>query len=170
MNRQTWSDLMLSSFLVLLSGIIYWVIIPWQISVPPQVRSPYLSPAFAPRVFVIFLALTGVALMITTLIRWAGQRSGKTEPEVKSAADSGGVGKGRALIFGTWLVCCLYAFAVKWLGIIPPSILMIGGLMFYFGHKNRVRVVLLAVVVPVVVYLFFTRLANVPFPQGLLFK
>lgn len=158
---------MLSSFLVLLSGIIYWVIIPWQISVPPQVRSPYLSPAFAPKVFVIFLALTGIMLKIATLIRWAGQRSGKTEPELQPGADAE---KGRALVFGTWVVCCIYAFAVKWFGIIPPSILMIGGLMLYFGHKNRLRVVLLAVVVPTVVYLFFARLANVPFPQGLLFK
>jgi hypothetical protein len=168
MNEQTRSDLILSCSLVLLSGIIYWVIIPGQICVPPQVRSPYLSPAFAPKVFVIFLGLMGVALMITTLIRWTGQRSGKTESEPHSAAL--GVWKGHALIFGIWLVCCLYAFAVRWFGIIPPSILLLGSFMLYFGHKNRFRVVLMAGAVPVVVYLFFTRLANVSFPGGLFFK
>ncbi len=170
MGKQIRMDLALSLFFILLSVLIYWWIIPRQIPVPPQVRSLYLSPAFAPKVFVAFLGITSFVLMIVTLIRGVRKGHSVTSSIPNQQVDLHSAWKIHAIVLAIWLSCCAYIYAVEGFGIIPSSIVLLFVLTSYFGQKNKLRVAILAVVVPIAIYLFFTRLANVPFPTGLLFK
>lgn len=169
MNKDSKSDIIFSIVLLGIVAVLYWRIIPTQISVPSMIKSPYLSPAFSPRVFTLYL---GVMAVILLLISFADRKKSKPAKDpvpdekkmkLKMAA------KEQLLVFTIWLVCVLYIFSIYLVGIIIPSALLLGILMFFFGQKRWTIIVSILIIVPLTLYLFFHGLANVSFPQGILF-
>ena len=77
--------------------------------------------------------------------------------------------KEQFLVLNIWLVCVLYIFSIYLVGIIIPSALLLGILMFFFGQKRWTIIVSILIIVPLMLYLFFHELANVSFPPGILF-
>jgi hypothetical protein len=56
---------------------------------------------------------------------------------------------------------------VSWLGFILTSVLFLGAIAVYFGERRILAVVGYSVLGVVVVYLLFSVVARVPFPDGL---
>jgi len=59
--------------------------------------------------------------------------------------------------------------SLEFFGILIPSILFLGALMFYFGQKRWFLIIIIMILVPLFLYLFLHGIANVQFPTGILF-
>ena len=169
MKKDFKSDIVFSIVLLGIVAVLYWQIIPTQISVPSMIKSPYLSPAFSPRVFTLYLGVMAVILLLTSL---TGR--GQTKPEEGRGSDEKMMAlkktvKEQLLVFGIWLICVLYIGSIYIAGIIIPSALLLGVLMYFFGQKRRAVIISILIIVPLSLYLFFHGLANVSFPKGILF-
>lgn len=161
MNKGIKSDILLSITLAVFALVVLWVLIPGQISVPPSLRGKFLSPAFSPRVFAGFiLAMAGVLLFQSlSRIRSAAET---IEPE------NGWTRHGISLL--VWISCCIFLVTVYLFGIILPSILFLGALMVLFGQRRWAIVASVMILTPLILYLFFHRLAKINFPPGILFE
>jgi asparagine N-glycosylation enzyme membrane subunit Stt3 len=169
MNKDIKSDIVFSIVLLGIVAVLYWQIIPTQISVPSMIKSPYLSPAFIPRVFTLYIGVMAVILLLTALAEQKRNGPGKDPgPDEKKATLNKTV-KELLLVFTIWLVCVLYIGSIYIAGIIIPSALLLGILMYFFGQKRRAVIVSILIIVPLILYLFFHGLANVSFPKGILF-
>jgi hypothetical protein len=169
MNKSRKSDIVFAIVLLGLVTVLYWQIIPDQISVPAMIKSPYLSPAFSPRVFTLYLGAMAVILLLTAFL---GRM--KNAPEKNLGSDEKKVMLKKAvkeqfLVFAIWLVCILYIGSIYIFGIIIPSALLLGVLMYSFGQKRWTIILSIMIFVPLALYLFFHGLANVSFPTGILF-
>ncbi len=60
----------------------------------------------------------------------------------------------------------VYVFAVPWIGIYVASVFLIGGFMRYFGRYSWFKVVLVAILVPLGLFVTFERWFLVPLPKG----
>jgi putative tricarboxylic transport membrane protein len=67
----------------------------------------------------------------------------------------------------TVLAVAVYVGLVSWLGFILTSVLFLGAIAVYFGERRILAVVGYSVLGVVVVYLLFSVVARVPFPDGL---
>jgi len=171
MNKESRTDIILSVAVMCISLIILWVLIPNQISVPPSLRGKYLSPAFAPRIFTIFLLIMAVALLIRSVAQLKGKNlkaHNVTTENVPPKSDS--VLKQHGVSLLLWIAFCVYLYGVHLIGIIFPSIIILGVLMIYFGQKRWGLVVAVMILTPLVLYLFFHELAKINFPKGILFE
>lgn len=170
MDKEIKSDIVLSVVLCCISLVILWVLIPGQISVPPSLRGKYLSPAFAPRAFTIFLLVMGIGLLIQSAAK-AKSRALKTQTamteEVPGKPER--AFKKHGISAAIWISFCIFLSIVHLIGILIPSILFLGILMVYFGQRRWGVVATVMILIPVVLYLFFHELAKINFPIGLLF-
>ena len=62
----------------------------------------------------------------------------------------------------------VYATALQPLGFVLASVLLVAGLTAYYGYKNHVVTLSVAIAVPLVFYLVLTRLMTINLPAGLL--
>jgi hypothetical protein len=60
----------------------------------------------------------------------------------------------------------IYVFAVPWLGMYVSSGLLIAAFMKWLGRYNWLVVLAVAIVVPVIIFIFFERWFLVPLPKG----
>jgi putative tricarboxylic transport membrane protein len=170
MNKELKSDIILSATLVSIALIILWVLIPNQISVPPSLRGKYLSPAFAPRVFTVFLLVMALALLIRSIVQLKGRTMKAHHAPVEHVpTGSESAGKRHTISLLLWIAFCIFLYAVHLIGILLPSILFLGIVMVYFGQKRWGLVVTVMILTPIVLYLFFHELAKINFPKGILF-
>jgi hypothetical protein len=160
------SDIVPAVFLIVFSIILYWIIIPAQIHIPSQVKSAFLSPAFAPKVFTLFVGLMGLVLLLITLVRL---RTGSSISRIERV-DRKGVLREESVIVAILIICFVFALSIKYFGMVIPSILFLGIMMSYFGQRKWVLVLIIMLLVPLILYFFFHDLANVVLPKGTLFS
>jgi hypothetical protein len=170
MNKEIKLDIVLTIAVVAFAVVLVGLLIPAQISEPGYIKSKYLSPAFAPRLFSIFLGVIGLALFVQSVARLKkrpAKREARSDGKAPPAANAR---RGPILAALLWVSCCLFVLAVEFFGILIPSILFLGGLMFYFGQKKWFLILGIMILVPLFLYLFLHNIANVQFPTGILFR
>lgn len=133
-------------------------VIPAFISVPESVKAAPLSPAFLPYVLSGLIAVLGLVC--------AGQAMfGRGVPK----EDGEGFDPAPRWPLAAVLVAGVLA-AFWWLpeiaGMLPVSIGAMAVLLLMGGERSAVRLVLVSILVPLAVWLFFTRVALVPLPEG----
>ena len=170
MNKEIKLDIVLTIAVVAFAVVLLGVLIPAQINEPGYIKSKYLSPAFAPRLFSIFLGVIGLALFVQSVARLKKLPSKSETQSEEKATPASNVRRGRILAPLLWVSCCLFVLAVEFFGILTPSILFLGGLMFYFGQKRWLLILGIMILVPLFLYLFLHHLANVQVPTGILFR
>ncbi len=69
MDKEIKSDIVLTFVLLFFSVVILFIIIPSQINEPGYIKSTYLSPAFVPRVFTIFIGFMALLLFFRSITR-----------------------------------------------------------------------------------------------------
>ena len=62
----------------------------------------------------------------------------------------------------------LYAGTLQWLGFVPGSFLLVAGLTWFYGYRRHAVNAIVALAVPLVLYLVMTRLMTIHLPRGLL--
>lgn len=136
------------------------------------------SPTTMPLVVTGAIMLLSVILLARNLARlWAASRedgeetttveaAGVDTPSDASGVQRGAAGRGIALV--AWTV--LYLAALPWLGYLLTTSVFIGGLSYLFGNRSVVTIVLLMVITPVALHLFFERYMVILLPSGSLFS
>lgn len=144
--------------LIFAAIFVLWVI-PVGVQVPDSIDAAPLSPAFLPYVLSTLIGALGVVCVLQATL---GQGVPKEESELTFSPRR------------TWplrLALVLAAFAAFWLlperiGMLPVAVVTMGVLVFVGGERNVPRGLLVSIVVPFGVWLFFTRVAQVPLPEG----
>ena len=117
----------------------------------------HTTAAFFPRVVLI------VAMILTLLMMISNKRKGvKDEKTTKMDADALKrvlVSMGLAVFFG---------FGVSYIGSLVTIALFVIGIMTAWGVKNKLTILLNAVITPILIYLIFTMILEVQLPSGFL--
>lgn len=141
------------------------VLIPLGTTMPDDIKIAALSPVFWPRIVVSFAAIASAFLLVQGIMERKSQLS------VQDDQDDGYYPLQKAitrivivfaLILGTY-------WSIDSLGLVIPSILTLGILMFLAGETSMVKIVLISILTPVILFSFFQYVANVPIPLGELY-
>ncbi|MFN3987010.1 MAG: tripartite tricarboxylate transporter TctB family protein [Rhodocyclaceae bacterium] len=68
----------------------------------------------------------------------------------------------------TSVAIALYAATLQLLGFVLGSFLLAAGLTWYYGYRRHVANLIVALAVPLVLYLVMTRFMNIHLPRGIL--
>lgn len=166
MGKTHKSDIAPAIILIVSSIVLYWIIIPNQIHTPSQVKSAFLSPAFAPKVFTLFLGLMALVLLLLVLIRL---RTGPPTPGVERI-NMKDILREEGVVIIILIICFVFALSIEYFGMVIPSICFLGIMMSYFGQRKWGLVLIIMLLVPLILYFFFHDLAKVVLPKGSLFS
>lgn len=157
----------LTGITVALAGIFY--LIPGFIVVPQQLDSLALSPAFWPTVIMAVMLFTSTVILIQGLISW--RKSSKATVMQPEPSDHYPIDAPRAVILGGAISIFFgYYWLIDHLGILLSSILALLALMG-LGGERRLKILLpIAIILPIILYYFFTRVAHVYLPQGIFYS
>lgn len=141
----------------LIGLLLFVVLIPAGIVEPKKIKFAVLSPSFYPRIVAIAMLLIGAAVLAGAL------RNSATEDGVLSAnaVATTKVCAAFAIMFAT-------AYALPYAGFVLSACLALVLLMVLAGERNPLIVGLVAVILPLFLYVFFTKVASVPIPGGIL--
>ncbi len=152
-NRDFWSGLVF-----LLFGVVLIVfLIPSGVVEPKRIKFAVLSPSYYPRIIAIAMSIIGLAICI-------GSLRGTDDDFVTSSIDLNAMGK----VVTVFIVLFATAYALPHAGFVLASAVALVVLMALAGERNPFIVVGVAIILPIVLYLFFTKLASVPIPGGIL--
>lgn len=157
--RRSRLDIFFSLGVVALSALLLLWAIPDGVQVPASVKAAPLSPAFLPNVLSALVGLLGAICLVQATL---GRGVPKEASELSFEA---------ARSWPLRLAMVLAAFLAFWLlpeeiGMLPVAIGVMAALIFAGGERNVARGALLAVLIPLGVWLFFSRVAQVPLPEG----
>lgn len=140
---------------ILLAAGLALIVIPAWVNKPANVPHIVLSPQFWPYTTSALMALCGTALFI------AGRRSDEIFNDGKT------IGPGataRILIFLAGAIA--YVWLIPLLGMVFASILAFAATSFMLRPKRPKPAMLCAVLLPLILYVFFAHVASVAIPQG----
>jgi putative tricarboxylic transport membrane protein len=160
-------DLALALGLMAFFMMTLFLVIPQGIYVPGNLRIRVMSPAFFPRVVTIFLIfMSGVLLAQTLIARKKKARGPAVSAEEKASED---LTKRILRIPVAIVLLFFYYAAVTWIGLLFSSMIFLLAFSLLYGERRFRIIVPLAVVLPIALYYFFTRVAHIPLPKGILF-
>lgn len=167
MSRQYKKEIIFSLFIIIFSIVMVTVIIPIEVEVPEELESSYLSPAWAPSVYAVLLGILGAAYLVFAiidrqlhLINYKNKDTEKTEDKKSDILIS----------LKLWTSLFIFVLLFKYIGILLSSILFMLFITFYCGKGSKKIALILSIVFPVIIYLFFNCVADVVLPAGLIFE
>lgn len=173
LNRE---DILAGLLFTLLALLVVFVLIPLGVDAPRKVKFAALHPAYYPRIVGYCLLVTGIVLITFRLTAAAriNRTSSPSDPSLTTTATTDGAPEGTAarkklLMFGTvTVVLLLYFLLLPTLGFVLLSTLVLLLMMLIAGERNSIVLFCVSVCVPMFLYLFFTKIANIPIPSGVL--
>ncbi|WGH77306.1 tripartite tricarboxylate transporter TctB family protein [Jannaschia ovalis] len=136
--------------------LLFWAIPTW-VSSPSNVRNIVLSPLFWPNTLAALTALIGLSLIATAL------RLPRAE---KAASDVHDRPQAVARLVGAAVVMVVTFWALPRLGLVWTAMLAFAALAFLVKTRHPGWALGSAVLVPLLLYLFFAKVAGVAIPQG----
>jgi len=153
----------LTGIFFLLFGVLsYFVLVPKGIVVPKNIGHITTSPAFWPSIISIIIGLMGVLLMLPEKITSSVDEDSSDDDEKRTPWKTR---IPRLLV----VLALLFAFyySIESLGMVVPAMLLIFILMVYSGYRRWGLIVFLSALVPIILYIFFVHVANIPIPLGI---
>jgi len=145
-----------TGIIILLLGIAtFFILIPKGIVVPSNIEVLALSPDFWPRIVAALFSLCGVTMIFQST---AEKSDSENEASITSRIP-------RLTI--TLLALFAFYFVIPQLGMVVPAIALIFGMMFFSGERRWVMMATTAIVTPLLLYVFFVYIANIPIPLGI---
>ena len=142
--------------LCLVAGLAgYFLIVPAAVYVPSKFAGTANSPAFLPNV--LFLMLTGLSViyLIHSLSAYLRQPAqGQARPMDWMLAG------------GTALICIGYIVAIYIFGMTLGSALGVAATTYYFGERRPWVIGSIAIILPLMLWYFFEKVAYVLFPTS----
>ncbi|RIA45366.1 tripartite tricarboxylate transporter TctB family protein [Dichotomicrobium thermohalophilum] len=162
----TYRDLWLGAGLAVLSALLYLVVIPAGITIPSGVRSPVMSPAFWPNIIALFLLAMSALLFVRAAIAWnrgeiVPHKSADVDEEEKQAGWNGQI---RAI--AVIAIMFIYYWLIIKIGLVPASMVTLLAVGLTAARPKIWLLIIATPVLPMLLYLFFYKVANVPIPGG----
>lgn len=144
----------IAAVLCLLAGLLgYFVVVPAAVYVPAKFAGTANSPAFLPNVMFVILAVLGAAYLVLSLIaRHRAAAEGRVSPS------------DWALAGGTALICIGYVAAIHAVGMTLASALAVAATIYYFGERRPMVIASIALILPMLLWYFFVKIAHILFP------
>ena len=142
---------------VLLVGIlVFFVLIPYGIDQPENVKHAALAPNFWPKIIAAVIAAMGLLLAVKP-----GREAGS-----ETGGDDGAWAQrlpGLAVSLGSLFA---FYFLIPYLGMVAAGAALAFGLMLFAGERRWPLGVAVALGIPILLYVFFTYVASIPIPLG----
>lgn len=133
-------------------------LIPNGIDEPADIEFAALSPSYFPRLVCYMLAVFGAIVIVQTLLKKPDNGADAEVPDDRNIMRT-------FTVFA--LMLALY-IAIEPLGFPLTGALALGLLMFLADERRITIMIPVAIGVPALLYLFFTKAASVPIPAGVL--
>ncbi|MEM1199850.1 MAG: tripartite tricarboxylate transporter TctB family protein [Pseudomonadota bacterium] len=139
-----------------------FVLIPVGIVEPGNVEFAVLAPSYWPRVICLVLATLGIGMLVRF---WMSKHSDASGGEAQMSVYKGLLLWRVGVVIGGTFV--LY-YVLEPLGFVLAGALALALLLLFAGERRPLYVTLIAIGVPALLYLFFTKAASIPIPAGIL--
>ena len=151
--------------IIVLAILIAFVLIPAGIVSPSNLEHISTAPYFWPMIISGGLGLTGVLMVVLAKNGMVSDAQSNKADEPNTESETFWLQRLPRLLF---ILCILFGFyfAVPYLGMVVPGILLIFGLMAYAGQRRWGLMLGLSVGVPLLLYAFFVYVAQIPIPLG----
>jgi hypothetical protein len=136
----------------LFSLILYFYIIPTEIVFTK--RQMGVSPQYFPNLLAGFLFVLSIALAAVGY----RNRHKKNQPEYEL------VWKESRLVFITLGIIALQIIGFNLIGYLIPAMLSVAACMYIYGHRNYYTIVIISILLPVAIQLFFEKTLQVYLP------
>ena len=154
-------DLGTGAGILAFGALVVFVLVPFGVVHPDNIRANTISPTFWPNATGWVLIVVGALVTLQAALTPPTARSGGEGTD--NVSPSGRyylrVLLGFVILFASW-------GATFWVGLPLSSAFIILVFGMLFGERRYWLLILLAAVLPLVLYYFFTHVAKVPIPLG----
>lgn len=148
---------MIEGIVVIVLGLALIVFTPMAVAQSHAMLSQQLSPRTIPTVVGIGLVLTGAALFILSFF-------GRVKEEPARFSKEGSI---RVTV--AFLLLVAYGYLFNIVGFVVTSSVFLALFAYVFGARSIPKVVAIAVLCPIAIWIVFESVFNVPLPHGVLF-
>ncbi len=134
------------------------VAIPFWVSSPSNVPNIILSPLFWPNVLSALTGLIGAGLILTSVVRPRPEQAAKSDVDDRPAAFR------RLAIMAVIMIATV--LVMPRLGLVWTAMVTFVATAFLVKTKHPRSALVCAVLIPLVLYVFFAHIAGVAIPQG----
>ncbi|MFT5894859.1 MAG: putative tricarboxylic transport membrane protein [bacterium] len=143
---------------VLFAAFLVFYLVPFWVTAPDNVPRIVLSPIFWPIVLAGVLALVGLGLLFSS--RTISSPAAVTEDNLVHRPTA----TARVVTLAVLMISVVYA--LPYLGLVLTTMLVIVALGLLVKTQHPKTVIICAVLVPLILYVFFAHIAGVAVPQG----
>ncbi len=144
---------------ILASAFLLLIAIPNWVSSPSNVPNIILSPLFWPNTLAGLTGIVGLGLILTSIPA--------PKPVTEEASDVDDRAAAYFRLLAMAIIMALTMFALPRLGMVWTSMLAFASVALLIKTSHPKAALISAVVMPLVLYLFFAHVAGVAIPQGL---
>ena len=161
-QTKAFSNLVVSLLLIALE-VFAWV----QTGNIKTAKNAAVQPSTFPRIMIIGMTVFTVILLVQSVIKLL--KLEETDPLAQKAPSMNFV-KDKGVLAALFLIalCALYVWGFRTLGYVLVSMILSGIVMWLIGVRKPVQLVLIAVLVPLGMWLVFYKLLQVNIPMGVL--
>jgi hypothetical protein len=133
--------------------------------VPKGIKITATAPDYWPKLISAGIALLGFVVLVQGIL-WINRK--RPQPDGNKVTENGQKQKTAFLKTTAAMVGLLaYCWLIVPLGIVAPSMIALPGFAVIYGERRLTVLVPLALLLPMALYFFFTRVANIPMPLGI---
>lgn len=152
------NEILIGLAVMALSAFILWLLIPTYVALPRRVPIKALAPSFWPKIICWIMLLCGAALTL---------RAAMSAPVPEPIVDDLSVDTSQLLRLGGLIVILTAAFfALPIIGMVWVCMIVFVLLVMMTGGKRMFWGIVVGVALPLLLYVFFTKVAGVAIPQG----
>ena len=161
-QTKAFSNLVVSLLLIALE-LFAWV----QTGNIKTAKNAAVQPSTFPRIMIIGMTVFTVILLVQSVIKLLKME--QTDPLAQKAPSMNFV-KDKGVLAALFLIalCALYVWGFRTLGYVLVSMILSGIVMWLIGVRKPVQLVLIAILVPLGMWLVFYKLLQVNIPMGVL--
>ncbi|NQV82717.1 MAG: tripartite tricarboxylate transporter TctB family protein [Rhodospirillales bacterium] len=162
------SDAILGAVLTVGAVMMLLVIIPISVQVPKSNKVLAMSPDFWIKIIVWFALALGAQLIFQGL---RNAKVGLSEDDIAAIEEKQShhhpMGRSMLMVLIAIANLFLYYFLIQWFGMVLASSISAITFILLCGERRVKIMVPLAVLLPVALYYFFFKVANIPMPLGI---
>lgn len=151
-------EILIGLGVVALSAFILWVVIPAYVTLPKRPPLLALAPSFWPKIICWMMLLSGAALTV---------RAALEEPPPDAIVEEAGASSSETLrLLALAAILTGTFFALPVFGMVWTCMVVFILLVLMTGRRHLIWGVLAGILLPLLLYMFFTKVAGVAVPQG----
>lgn len=152
------NEILIGLAVMALSAVILWLLIPAYVTLPRRVPIKALAPSFWPKIICWVMLLGGAALTL---------RAAMAAPIPEAIIEDRSVDTPELLRMGGLIVILTSAyFLMPIIGMVWICMIVFILLVMMTGSKRMFWGIAVGVALPLLLYVFFTKVAGVAIPQG----